>query len=438
MAYIDNPAIRLDWAKSFNRTSAEPLDRSSIFASYADALAYAKQDGTDSRQIGKTSYVGQVVVVYGPGSDGSTEEVSAYIITAVGAGATLVKLASSTASGDLAADVAALQGKVGQLESKDGELEGKITANTSAIGTNTSAISDIRSQLTALSTGAMHYQGVSTTNPAEGEVTIDSKPEYSPTAGDVVIFGEKEFIYDGSEWAEFGDTGSYLTSSAAAETYATKESVTTEVERATAAEEALSGRVDAIEGAGYVTKTAADAAYVAKEEGKGLIETTLVDKLNGLANIKTTSADFTVSGEGQLQLNPIDKSKVNGLEGDLSGINTKITALEGKVGTAEDEANAEGTLYARIEKLKADLAGVQANAGKIDTIKVNNVALEIGEDKSVNIPMATAAVLGVVKGAAETNKVAIEADGTMSVNEISTDKLVQGSNELILDGGAAA
>lgn len=433
MAYIDNPAIRLDWAKSFNRTSAEPLDRSSIFASYADALAYAKQDGTDSRQIGKTSYIGQVIVVYGPGLDGSTPEVSAYIITAVGAGATLVKLASTTSSGDLAADVAALQGKVGQLETKDSELEDKITANTASIGTNTSAISEIRGQLTALSTGAMHYQGVSTTDPAEGTVTIDSKPEYSPAQGDVVIFGEKEFIYDGAKWAEFGDTGSYLTSSTAAETYATKESLTTETERATAAEETLSGRLDAIEGAGYVTKTAADAAYVAKEESKGLIETTLVEKLSGLANIKSTSADFTVSGEGQLQLNPIDKSKVNGLEGDLSGINGKITALEGSVGTAEDEASAEGTLYARVAQLKADLA----NAGKINSIKVNNVALEVSEDKSVNIPMASATVLGVVKGAADANKVAIEADGTMSVNSVSTDKLIQGSEELILDGGSA-
>ena len=62
-SYIDNPS-KLDWAMSFQRTGTFPLDRSSMFASLADAQKYAKGDGSDSRALGGTSYVGQVISVY--------------------------------------------------------------------------------------------------------------------------------------------------------------------------------------------------------------------------------------------------------------------------------------------------------------------------------------------------------------------------------------
>ena len=64
-SYIENFKSKLDWAMPFQRTGKFPLDRSSIFSSYADALAYAKQDESDSRKLGGTSYVGQIVAVYG-------------------------------------------------------------------------------------------------------------------------------------------------------------------------------------------------------------------------------------------------------------------------------------------------------------------------------------------------------------------------------------
>ena len=59
-SYIDNPS-KLDWAMSFQRTGTFPLDRSSMFASLVDAQNYAKGDGSDSRALGGTSYVGQVI-----------------------------------------------------------------------------------------------------------------------------------------------------------------------------------------------------------------------------------------------------------------------------------------------------------------------------------------------------------------------------------------
>lgn len=55
---------KIDWSNVFVRTGQFPLDRSSIFSSYEDALKYAKGDGSDERGLGKTSYLGQVIAVY--------------------------------------------------------------------------------------------------------------------------------------------------------------------------------------------------------------------------------------------------------------------------------------------------------------------------------------------------------------------------------------
>lgn len=62
--YIDNYEgnKHVDWAMPFQRTSGYPLDRSSMFSTYEDALAYA-QKGSDSRGLSGTSYQGQIISV---------------------------------------------------------------------------------------------------------------------------------------------------------------------------------------------------------------------------------------------------------------------------------------------------------------------------------------------------------------------------------------
>lgn len=454
MAYVDLNN-KLDWAMSFQRTGKFPLDRSSMFASYEDALAYAKQDGSDSRQIGGTSYVGQIIVVYGPGAEG-TEEVAAYVISAVGSGATLTKLAASTASGDLAADVAKLQGQVGQLETKvtaleekDSptrieftELSGKVDTNTGNITSVSGRVDTLETQIAGL-TGAMHFVGTSTTNPAEGTVTIEGKPEYVAAAGDIVLFEKKEYIYDGAKWVEFGDEGSHITQDQADARYVQKTVYDLKVQELTAKDSELEGKITALEGAGYITETNADAKYVAKEEGKSLVQDTLITKLTNLAEINSVNtSEFEIGVENkELSIKAVEQSKVTGLEGALAakaektvvdGLVTSVETLNTIVGTADDPAGGE-TLVGKVKKLEADIAA----AGKIDAIKINNVALEIAEDKSVNIPLATAAVLGVVKGASDNNKVNVEADGTMSLNKVTTDVLVDGIEELTINGGHA-
>ena len=63
-------------------------------------------------------------------------------------------------------------------------------------------------------TGAMHYIGITTTALTDGSTTativIDgvSKTLTASDAGSVAIYGEKEYVWNGTKWQEFGSTGS--------------------------------------------------------------------------------------------------------------------------------------------------------------------------------------------------------------------------------------
>lgn len=61
---------------------------------------------------------------------------------------------------------------------------------------------------TAGLTGAMHFVGLSTTDPRTAGATVGEKTTFSK--GDVVLFGNKEFVYDGTAWVELGDESSYI------------------------------------------------------------------------------------------------------------------------------------------------------------------------------------------------------------------------------------
>ena len=60
--------------------------------------------------------------------------------------------------------------------------------------------------------GAMHFKGVSTTAITDGgtqDPTIDGSAVTTKTAGDVVLYGNQEFVWTGSAWELLGDEGSY-------------------------------------------------------------------------------------------------------------------------------------------------------------------------------------------------------------------------------------
>lgn len=73
-SYIERVNIKTAQPGMFQRLAAGPLDRSSMFSSYTDAIEYAKgmyiADGEsterahDSRGLAGSSYIGQIITVY--------------------------------------------------------------------------------------------------------------------------------------------------------------------------------------------------------------------------------------------------------------------------------------------------------------------------------------------------------------------------------------
>lgn len=74
ISYIENLVSKIGLDNIFQRKNAQPLDRSSMFASLSDAQKYAAYAGkskeeqkslpVDSRQLGPTAYIGQIITVY--------------------------------------------------------------------------------------------------------------------------------------------------------------------------------------------------------------------------------------------------------------------------------------------------------------------------------------------------------------------------------------
>ena len=195
--YIESFKSKMDWGNTFVRTGAFPLDRSSMFSSYEDAVAYAKGDGSDSRGLGRTAYIGQVISVYENGKvsvykineDRSLEGIGSgnssltsftvvngkvveatedkigqviyitegsvdypagpYIVTGDG---TVTKIGTTTASGDLAGDVSTLQGQVSNLQSSVSGLDGRVTSLESDNSTNKTNISNLQTSVGGLQT----------------------------------------------------------------------------------------------------------------------------------------------------------------------------------------------------------------------------------------------------------------------------------------------
>lgn len=108
---VVNQTSKLDWAFAFQRTGAFPIDRSSLFSSFADAEAYARGDKSDARELGGSSYIGQPVSVY----DEENNTVSLYIIDA---DRTLKEVGSGTAA-SMTADNASITVVDGKVQLKD-------------------------------------------------------------------------------------------------------------------------------------------------------------------------------------------------------------------------------------------------------------------------------------------------------------------------------
>ena len=252
----------------------------------------------------------------------------------------------------------------------------------------------------------------------------------------VVLVGE-DYKYD--VLSGMVDLSNYSTTDEIAQTYATKNEVTT----------GLSGKVDKVEGSRLMTDA----------EGTKLAGIETGAQVNNIASV--ASGELAISEEKELSIVAVAQDKVTGLADALAG---KVNTEAGKGLSTNDFTTP------LLEKLNALPAGAQVNAidtvsdeftisetkelsvaaiaqskitglpdalnAKLESVSIAGTELTV-TDKGVNIPIATDTLLGVVKSSAKINEIAVGADGVMSVNTVSTDKLEQGSDTIVWNGGGA-
>ncbi len=220
--------------------------------------------------------------------------------------------------------------------------------------------------------------------------------------------------------------------------------------------DALAGMVDLT---GYVNNekfaTELD-KKVDKVVGSSLVENTLIEKLRALADIKgVAEGELEIEAEsGTLKVVAIDQSKISGLTEALQGkvdstpghslvedsLITKLTGML-EIKSVSEELEVTGDRILGVKAISQDkVTGLpDALKAKLNGVKIGDTPLTVGEDGVAAIPIATADAAGAVKGSVAENTVAISGDGTMTVNNINVNKLIQTENELlILDGGTSA
>ena len=420
-SYIDNPS-KLDWAMSFQRTGTFPLDRSSMFASLVDAQKYAKGDGSDSRALGGTSYVGQVISVY------ENDKVTVYKINAdrtlgvvgivTGADEKSIHLTDEGILALMGFD-AAIENQQLRVKVVDGEktLEwftpdtSTVEGLQSAVGALQDTVGDASKGLVktvnehgerlttieAKLTSVLHYKGSCAWAdlPASAEVGDVWNISSLPAEGATDIRGNAVHVGDNVIYIVDGETKGWDVST---------------------------GLIDLT---GYYTKTETEGLIsTAKTELEGKIQevadnATKVEKSDTNGNIKVDSAEVQV-----YRLPTADTATIGGVKGSAAGTADKLVVA------------ADGT--AGIDKYSAaKIEGVVAEATKVShTISVGSKSFDgsanitiLAEDVPLpatvvhNTNYGTASVGGVVKSSELTDYIKIGTDGLMMVNKVSATKI---------------
>ena len=121
-------------------------------------------------------------------------------------------VSGSQAAGTTVSFVSSVSETDGIISASLGTLKLAGTYNPSEVPEEANYIATMKNVTDAVANlnGAMHFEGVSTTDPINARVTIADKPGYVAEAGDVVIYVNAdnvpvEYVYDGSKWHQLGN-----------------------------------------------------------------------------------------------------------------------------------------------------------------------------------------------------------------------------------------
>ena len=416
----------LDFAVAFSRQTAFPLDAKSYFESLelAQAAAATAQEAGSSETV---YYFGQTIAVvenskatlYVIQPDKTLKEVGGNIainenvfvkdgekldllgFASAVAGAQLVKGADgrlswvkpdTTTVEGLSTSVTALEHAVNGYTDDGGIVHEGLGSKVSTLETKVGNIYT-KAEVDAKVSSVMRYKGSKDTYaelPSEGNEVGDVWNIVGADAVNGVRAGDN-FAWNGTGWDNLGGA-------VVLDGYATKDD--------------LNGKVDKVEGSRLMTSA----------EGEKLAGIATGAEVNVVKSVDDT--EFTLDENGKLNIKALGQDKITGLADALAG---KVSTEAGKGLSSNDYTNEEKTKLANLE------TGAQVNI--LEALSIGGIDAPIS-DKKVDIPVATAEKLGVVKSSSAKDQIAVGADGIMSINTVSISKIVQAADEaLIINGG---
>lgn len=367
---VKSQTSKVDWAFPFQRTGPFPLDRSSVFSSVEDAQKYAS-GAADERQLSGSSYVGQIISVYTIENEVPT--VGAYIISPA---RTLMKLAATTASGDLSGDIIRLEQLInGKASTEYVNQELNKKANSDNVYSKTEVETYVAQQIA----GAGHLK----------RVVVEQLPDVSAAQANTIYMIKKvgggiaswgkniyeEYMVIEGEWELLGNSQVDLTDYAKTD---------------------------------YVDNKTRDKADKATTlEGYGITDAFTKGETYSRTEISELIGQIT-GGESAADV----LAKLN----EYTGINNeRVGKVEGRVETLEK-------------------AGYQVNV--IEGIKLADAANALTlSNKIATIPAAGASQYGLVKLSSE---IGVSTTGALEVKALDLSKITQDEEDwLILDGGTS-
>lgn len=378
MAVINKDIAYMALPLSIRRGNPFPLDENSVWYDKELMEAYAASN--------PVAYVGQVLVLVNE----SEQTVEAYVIQ--NAAGTLMKLATSTSSGDLAADVLKLQGQVATLESSVGSKG----AESAIVATDLwSALEEIKKAYETADT-AINEKFNEYYNKTETDSKIDEKiaSKISATykAGGSIAFEALPELSAGEEGKVYNITNEFTTTENFIEGAGKKHPAGTNIvcidtdDAGTYKWDVLAGFVDL---SAYETTTSVDEKLnnkVDKVPGSSLVEDSLIAKLTGMTEIKgVNEEELTIDPESKiLSILAISQDKVSGL---TEALGQKVNVEAGK-SLVQDSLITKLTGLAEIKTVSEEFSLSDGNLA-VQSVNINKITQDPGSEIILNGGNAT-------------------------------------------------
>ena len=258
---------------------------------------------------------------------------------------------------------------------------------------------------------AMHFIGEATVEITHNSSTNPSIQDYNfSTAqpGDVILFDEKEFVWNGHAWILLGDEGSYAIKGSIKDDDIHPDANIAQSKIANLTTD-LNSKVDKIEGKGlssndYTTEEKQKLADIEDAAQVNLIEHIFVNDREQMPTV-INNLEKSIA----LSIDVFDEEHANKLDGIQAGAQVNIIEhffLNGSeifpttVNGFAKSINLLLTLFTEAEKTKLQNIEAEAQVNKIESITINGTTYQPNQNKVIDITIDQAALnLNVLEGA---------------------------------------